>query len=85
MSDTFEIPGGDPDAMAWAHDHDLDPFDFTRRVTLHDDGTVELERFQRDAEGKTMPSATRRNAVATEPVKITPKRPFPTERRVVRG
>lgn len=77
MSITFRMPGGDPEIMQWITDHGLDPHRISKRITIDDDGTVHLrQHLLRD--GKVYAVG---EEIASEPVTITPTRPFPRKER----
>lgn len=74
---TFTVPGWNRDVVAWLHDHDVNPVDVLREVTVDDDGTVHLQRVIRDVRGRPVLTGC---DLLTVTVIVTPNRPFPVVR-----
>lgn len=77
MATHFQVRSADPDAMQWARDQGLDPRTLRRDVVIHDDGSVELQRFLTDDDGRSRPAPSE-DGMLSEPVVVDhPTRPFP--------
>ena len=84
---TIRVAGGQTAVLDWAAAHHLDPEAFSARVDINDDGTITLYRYLVDGAGsrvviesdvcQTCGHGAGEHELATEPVTITPQRPFP--------
>lgn len=77
MATTVKVPGGIAEQIAWAQEHGFAADDLGRDITFNDDGTITLRRFVRDNNGQKVKDAAG-DEWLTEPVTVTPNRPFPT-------